>query len=192
MKVFFLPFSYKMKNITLKTLLILLVFVKSIDCSGQDGHLSNEAGVASFGLGLGLNYGGIGVKTSYNIMDNMNLFLGLGYQIVDVGYNVGLAYTFASSRRADFYLSGMYGVNAGTKIVGLDEYDNLFTGPSFGMGIKLNSLKKEGNYWDFGILVPIRASGYDDVLDDIKSDPRVDTLVEPWPIQLFVGYNFKL
>lgn len=93
---------------------------------------------------------------------------------------------------AQFYLTGMYGTNAAIKIVGLPEYNKVYTGPTFGLGVKINSRKTEGNYWDVGLLLPIRSSGYKDDEEAVDNDPRISQFRAAFPLLIVVGYNFNL
>lgn len=184
------------KKITLLSLFMLIVVAglaqdTEVDEENQ-GHLSSRKGEATLGLGVGLPYGAIGLRAGVNVVNGLNVFGGVGYQISGVGYNVGVLKDFPSASMTQFYLTGMYGTNAAIKVVNLSEYDKLYTGPSFGLGIKINSRKTEGNYWDIGLLVPIRSSDYKDAETAVKSDPRISEFQRPLPVLIVVGYNFNL
>jgi hypothetical protein len=155
-------------------------------------HLSSQKGETTLGLGIGLPYGAIGLRLGVNVTDGLNLFGGAGYQISGLGYNIGILKDFPSSSMTQFYLTGMYGTNAAIKILNLSEYDKLYTGPTFGLGLKVNSRKTEGNYWDVGLLVPIRSSDYKEDEMAIKNDSRISEFRSPWPVLIVVGYNFNL
>lgn len=158
----------------------------------QDKHLSSRKGENSLGIGVGLPYGGlVGIRLATNIADELNLFGGVGYQISGVGFNAGLRKEFASSSMMQFYLLGMFGTNAAIKVVGLPEYDKVYTGASFGMGIKINSRKTEGNYWDLGLLTPLRSSQFKEDEDKMKNDTRISSYTSAWPVLICVGYNFN-
>ncbi len=155
-------------------------------------HLSSEPGIGSFGIGMGLPYGGIGGRLGVNMAKGLNFFAGFGYQFTGLGYNFGLRQDFPSKKMAQFYLTGMYGTNAGIKIEGTTEFDKLYSGLTFGLGVKANSFSREGNYWDIGLLVPVRSSDFSDDWDALSDSPIISDLQEPWPILLVVGYNFSL
>ena len=174
------------------TFIIITILTASVYCHAQDGHLSSQKGQSSLGLGIGLPYGGIGIRFGTNISDHLNLFGGLGYQFAGAGYNVGLLKDFKSNSAAQFYILGMYGTNAAIKVDGLSDYDKVYTGASFGVGMKVNSRKKEGNFWDIGLLIPVRSSDFKDDEDAVKNDPRISEFTEAWPILLSIGYNFNL
>ena len=144
---------------------------------------------STFGVGLGLPYGAIGFKFEYTIADQFGMFLGLGYNLVGLGYNAGVSYSFKTDGRANPYLMGMFGTNASSKIVGAPEYDKSYVGPSFGAGVKVHSYKKNGNYWDFGLVVPVRNSDYKNTIDAIKNDPRIEDFTKAFPVLLVIGYN---
>lgn len=149
----------------------------------------NKEGFGSFGVGIGLPYGGLGARIGYNVADKLNLFTGLGYNLAGFGFNLGLQYDFAEINRTVFYLSGMGGYNAVTYVDGAPEYTETFYGPSFGVGIKMDSKRASGNFWQFGIIVPVKSPAYEEMMNDIKNDPRIDGVIEPLPILITVGYN---
>lgn len=184
-----------------KKLIFLSLFVlitvaglaqNSTDSPESNGHLSSRKGEATLGIGIGLPYGAIGLRAGVNVVNGLNVFGGVGYQISGVGYNIGVLKDFPSASMTQFYLTGMYGTNAAIKVVNLSEYDKLYTGPTFGLGIKINSRKTEGNYWDLGLLVPIRSADYKDAETAVKSDPRISKFQGASPVLIVVGYNFNL
>ena len=148
-----------------------------------------KKGYGSAGLGIGLNYGGFGGKFGYNVADKVNLFTGIGYNLNGLGFNAGVAYDYFTINRTSFYFSGMGGYNAVTAVEGAPEYTETFYGISFGTGFKMESKSRSGNYWEFGIILPIRNRQYGNMLDDIRNDPRIVDFSEPWPILISVGYN---
>jgi len=44
------------------------------------------------GIGAGLDYGGIGIKTEFVTSDNLSFFAGTGYNLLDLAYNAGVIY----------------------------------------------------------------------------------------------------
>lgn len=175
-----------------KKLTLLLVCLAITVAGYTQNQLSSQKGQTTLGVGLGLPYGAIGLRLGTNIIDGLNLFGGVGYQLAGPGYNIGLLKDFPSSGSAQFYVTGMYGTNAAIKIKGLTEYDKVYTGPTIGLGVKLNSRNTEGNYWDLGLLVPFRSGEYQDAEEAIKNDPRIIAFNPAWPVLIVVGYNFNL
>ncbi|MEQ8470766.1 MAG: hypothetical protein RIC35_06250 [Marinoscillum sp.] len=149
----------------------------------------SAAGYGAFGLGVGLPYGGLGAHFGYNFADRVNSFVGLGYNFLEFGFNIGLEYDFAIVNRTSFYASGMGGYNAVTIIQGLDEYNETFFGPSLGTGIKFNSKKAEGNYWQFGLILPFRNAAYRERVKEIEDDPRIEGFVKPGLFVIALGYH---
>lgn len=158
----------------------------------QDIHLSSQQGQATLGVGVGLPYGGFGARFGVNLVDHLNLFGSLGYQLAGVGYNIGLLKDINSGNMVQFYFLAMYGTNAGIKVKGLSEYNKVYSGATFGVGTKFNSRRYEGNYWDVGLLVPLRSSKFKDDELAVENDPRITTYTRPWQVLITVGYNFNL
>lgn len=155
-------------------------------------HLSSSRGAASFGVGTGLPYGGIGGRLSFNPGDNVTMFGGLGYNLGSVGANAGLQLIVPSQKQTEFYLTGMYGYNAVIVSKMAGSTSQSYYGPSFGMGLKINSLLSEGNYWDVGILAPVRSKRYKDDIEAMERSPYITLESKPWPILFYVGYNFNI
>lgn len=179
-----------LKKIT--CLLFSILLMHSVSAQDADGHLSSLKGENTLGIGLGLPYGGIGFRVGSNIADELNLFGGFGYQVAGLGYNFGIMKDFASSRQAQFYLTGMFGTNAAIKVEGLSEYNKTYLGLSFGLGVKVNSRKKEGNYWDLGLLLPLTSSQFKADERTVENDPRVSDFRSASPVLIVIGYNFNL
>lgn len=163
---------------------------------GHAQNMSSEAGEASIGVGGGLPYGGIGGRIGYNVADQLNLYGGIGYNLVDVGFNIGLLYSFPTTSQTEIYFTGMYGYNAAILVENWYDQNNdfkeVYYGPSFGGGVKINSRKTEGNFWDIGLLLPIRSSGFNNMNDLFKDAPNIEGYTAPWPIMLTIGYNWNL
>jgi hypothetical protein len=156
-------------------------------------NLSSEKGITSLGAGVGLPYGGIiGLKLNHNLEDNFSAFGGIGYNFLGVGFNAGLNYTIPSFKSTELYFTGMYGYNALIDIEGVPEYQKVYYGASVGTGLKINSLRYEGRYWDFGILVPLRNAAYRNDLEAIENDPFITIDSKPLPIQFYFGYNIPI
>lgn len=179
-----------MKVKSVYTVIFLLNLVGS--AVAQKDHLSSKAGEVSFGLGIGLPYGALGGRLGVNVIDNLNLFGGVGYQLAGVGYNFGILKDFETNSATQFYLQGMFGSNAAIVVEGLDEYDQIYTGVTFGLGVKINSQRTEGNFWDIGLLVPIRTDEFKADEETVKNDPRISEFNEAFPVLLTVGFNFNL
>lgn len=176
-----------MKTFSLIALIVCCAYSLAV---GQ--NVGSTKGNAALGFGIGLPYGGFGGKLSINPADQFALFAGVGYNLVGVGANLGAQYIFPSKKQTEFFLTGMYGYNAVIRIQGADNLNDSFSGVTAGMGIRLNSSIKEGAFWDLGLLVPARSQDYKDSFDDLKNNPNITDLTEPWPVQFFFGFNFPL
>jgi len=187
----------------MKKIIIALVWAfPSFVCIAQDASTSStsptssektisEYSSSSIGLGLGLDYGGIGVKLSLMPSQGFALFGSLGYNIVGAGYNVGATVKLAPAKRVCPTLTGMYGYNA--LIIVKDDYNNsryekTYYGPSFGVGVEFHNRYKNTNFFNLELLIPIRSSKYHDTLDDLKNAGADITGGLPFTVSL--GYHF--
>ena len=174
-------------------IILLPFFVLSQNSIAQK---SDDIGSKNFshhlGIGLGLTYGTLGGRYVFSPVDVFGLSVGLGYNLVGLGYNFAGIFSIPSKSRTQVYLSGMYGCNAVIRVEGAEGYNDTYSGISFGAGVKLNSRKNPGNYWDLGLIVPIRSTKFSDDWDAIKNNPSMSVQSDPWPVLLNVGYNFRL
>ncbi|AFL82824.1 hypothetical protein Belba_0153 [Belliella baltica DSM 15883] len=176
----------KTKYILLFTIPILF----SLNSKAQ--NLSSTQGNTSLGIGVGLPYGGIGLKINHNIKDHLSLFGGLGYNTLGLGANFGMNYIFPTEKTTEFFLTAMLGYNAVINIENIPEYQNTYYGLSIGPGIKLNSRRYEERYWDLGLLLPFRSSNYRNDLEALENNPNITIESKPFPVQIFVGYNIPI
>lgn len=143
------------------------------------------------GLGLGLDYGGIGAKVEYLPVKNVGVFAGMGYNILGVGWNVGATYKIMPDKKVSVNPMVFYGYNGGSKVTGAPEYDMISNGVTAGVNVDIK-MGKRGNKLSAGLFVPFRSQKFMDNYDAIKNDYRVTLQTELLPIAVGVGYNFKL
>ncbi len=172
---------------TLFIILVALVIIKTTSSSAQ------EKGVATLGIGTGLEFGGIGGKLAYYPTGSLGLFGGFGYAIAGAGYNFGLQFLIPSTSNVRFYLEGMYGYNGIILIQDFygygQDFKEIYYGPSFGAGINIKNRKE--NYWQFSLLFPVRSKEFRDTWDAIVNNPYIETSTL-LPFTITAGYNFNL
>jgi len=146
----------------------------------------------SLGIGLGLDYGGLGGSLMYYPVRNLGVFGGLGYALIGLGYNAGIKLRFLSKRpdpRATPYLTGMYGYNMAVKVKDAGQYNKFFYGPTFGIGLDTRYKPQRAGYWSFALLVPIRA-GVDKYMDDLTNNYGIHFDSRPPDAAISIGFHF--
>ena len=119
---------------------------------------AQEANTLTAGVGIGLDYGGLGGQLGYQIDNQWGAFVGLGATFVASGYNLGVKYLL-DSKSNQFFLEAMYGYNA---IILADNPSGentreIYYDPSFGGG--MDAPNKGGNsFWHFTHVVRFNAS----------------------------------
>jgi hypothetical protein len=147
------------------------------------------------GLGIGQDYGGFGVNLTYYPLKSIGLFGGLGYTLVGFGYNAGMKLRLLSNKpkaKVTPYILAMYGYNAAIKVSGAEEYDKLFYGPTFGLGIDFKSYPRSKIYYSFAILLPVRGSDVDAYMDDLKTNHNVEFKNDLFPVTFSLGLKYIL
>jgi hypothetical protein len=148
----------------------------------------------SAGLGLGLDYGGIGGNFLVYPQKNIGLFGGVGYPIVGVGFNAGLKVRIIPKNPKAatlLYALAMYGYNAAIQVKKLAELNKLFYGPTFGIGLDVRASRKSKDYWTFALLIPIRKAEVDVYIDNLKNS-GVEFTNGLIPIAISIGYRIVL
>jgi hypothetical protein len=144
----------------------------------------------SFGLGLGIPYGALGVNIDINAGSNLNLSLGIGTTIfAGIGYNVGFKYFFTPIERTFRpRVSAYYGINAIVlkEYIGIDKEDEgeSYTGLSIGAGAQWMWGKTKSNGLDFDIIY-IATTGYD--VDKLKEEGF--DVEEYGKVKISIGYR---
>ena len=70
---------------------------------------------AYFGLGVGLDYGGLGFKGEFLPAKWVGIFAGVGYNFVEPGFNAGFSLKPSGNKVTPIILA-MYGYNAAIRI----------------------------------------------------------------------------
>lgn len=172
-------------NMRMHTIILLLVSGLSLQAQDIEKNASYEFNI---GMGLGMDYGGIGLRGTFLPVERLGLFASLGYNLNTAGVNAGAQLRFPKRRHA-FFLTAMYGYNAVLIVTGDIEDKATYYGITAGAGYQLK-VGSKGNFWNFGILVPFRNSNFHDDLDALDSIGA--TMTEPLPIAISVGFHFKM
>jgi hypothetical protein len=134
-----------------------------------DGWISEKGTV---GLGIGLDYGFVGINITAYPQNNIGFTLGFGNAFSGLGYNVGLRL------RKDPQNSGipiipyatvLYGVNTSIKVLGSTNLNRLFHGFSIGGGIDIRLSKKSWNSISLGLFAPIRKTEVDEYILELEN-----------------------
>jgi hypothetical protein len=179
--------------------LVALVAWSSVNAQkrnyGRKPSYDSKDEVSSFGIGLGLDYGGIGARYTYFVNPYIGVFGSGGYAIAGLGYNAGVVLRLLNKTRITPTLSAMYGYNAAIKVDNLPSppYDmsKLYYGPSVGLGL-IRKSKSGLGYWHSEIILPFRSSEYDRDHAYVKSIPNLILKSDPGAVLFSFGYNVTI
>lgn len=143
----------------------------------------------NIGLGIGLDYGGIGGRVTFLPLKRLAVFGGIGYALVDFGYNVGTQFRFAPDRTVCPTFGLMYGYNGVIKVQGATRYDKVYYGPSVSGGIEIHFGGRD-NFMNIELVVPFRSKAFHDDWDHIKQQSNISVESDPLPIAFSIGYHF--
>lgn len=170
-------------------IVLVLVFYTNSFLLAQEAKPKNRT---FGGLGVGIPYGGFGLQLGQQLSSELDVFGGLGYNLVGVGYNVGLKLNIPSEKRTQFYLAVMYGYNSVIKIKNLEESNKSYYGPSFGLGLKLKSRRYNIPFWDFSVILPVRNASFKEDQDYYANNSGITGFTKAFPVLISVGYHFQI
>jgi len=149
----------------------------------------------SFGLGVGLDYGGLGCNLLYYPASKIGLFAGAGYPLAGFGFNAGAKIRFLSEKsKSGFTPYGllMYGYNAAIAVQNANQFNKLFYGATLGIGFEFLPRVQKNGYWTFALLVPIRSSEVDEYIDHLEKQHGVEFKNGLFPVALTLGYRWMI
>lgn len=144
------------------------------------------------GVGVGQDVGGLpGARLTYWITPHLSGFIGGGWALVGGGYNAGVEVRFSSRSRTSFFMTGMYGYNGAIRVKGKESLNEIYFGPTAGIGLMLRQ-RHLLNYWRFSVNLPFRSQEMLDDWQGIRDRPEIDIRQDLLPITIGVGYHFAL
>ncbi len=178
-----------------KIILTLLIAMAMYAQGQETEELPVFTDKTSLGIGIGLDYGGIGGNLLYYPHKNVGVFAGVGHALAGLGYNIGVKARLLPSKpggKIAWHLMAMYGYNAAVYVQGGTQYNKLFYGPSFALGFDHKKSPEKRGYWSLDIILPIRSSEVQDYFDDLKENHNVEFKNGLFPIGISFGYRIVL
>ncbi|MCP4311140.1 MAG: hypothetical protein GY790_07760 [Bacteroidetes bacterium] len=175
------------------------LLVACISLQAQDGKQSvpfqtnSPIDKISIGLGVGLDYGGIGGNLSFYPVQSLGIFGGAGYALAGVGVNGGLKYRYIPKKpdaRVRPYALAMYGYNAAIAVLNAYQYNKLFYGPTLGAGVDIMRKSMRRGYWSLAVLVPFRGDEVNDYIEDLENSHGADFSNSLLPVTITLGYKY--
>ncbi|HET8573865.1 MAG TPA: hypothetical protein VFL76_08330 [Edaphocola sp.] len=142
------------------------------------------------GLGIGIDYGGIGVRAEYQPLSHLGIQGGLGYNLNGFGYNFGASFYPFPDWKVQPYITGLYGYNAVIVVSGRPEYNKTYYGFSAGLGFALKTSDK-GNKLVFELFKPFRHQAFTNRYDELKNSSSID-MGQVYIFTFSIGYNWRL
>lgn len=152
-------------------------------------NLFEKESKSNVGLGIGLDYGGIGGRLTFLPVKRLALFAGIGYALVDFGYNLGAQFRIIPDNKICPTFGVMYGYNGVIKVQNASDYDKIYYGVSLSGGMEIHFGGKP-NFMNVELVVPFRDQAFYDDWDALKQNPAISIESDPLPIAFSIGYHF--
>ncbi|MFM8913564.1 MAG: hypothetical protein ACKOE6_11720, partial [Flammeovirgaceae bacterium] len=156
-----------------------------------DNEFNSTGVIGDFGVGLGLDYGGIGGRLTLLPSKNLGVFVAGGYAFAGFGFNTGLNFRATPDKRASFIANVMYGYHAAYAVSGAPQLDKFFYGVSAGVGVMVKQRRNVNSFWTIELLVPFRSKEATDYYNVLKSTPGIRVENALLPVAFSFGYHFS-
>ncbi len=181
-------------------LIFLFFFVLILSCTfshgmlarAQDGGIDKKSWNPALylGVGVGLDYGGIGLKGSFEPIPYLSVFGGVGNNLVSISGGAGMAIHMLPARKVSPKLMGMYGYNSVLIITqhGFGGPVNDYVesqGVSVGAGIDMKWWKRPHKL-SVAVLYPFRDGTFMSRYNRMYNKPFL------MPVLFSVGWNFSI
>jgi hypothetical protein len=145
----------------------------------------------AIGIGYGQDYGGIGVNCTFYPIKYVGVFGGVGWIFIDIGYNVGIKARLLIDEKSRVYpyLIGMYGYVAAIKVENTTDYNKLFYGTSFGVGLNYKLNSDNSKSLSFAIIYPDRGTAVSSYTKSLKVNHGIVFKNELFPVTFSAGLN---
>ncbi|MBS1588851.1 MAG: hypothetical protein JST52_04490 [Bacteroidetes bacterium] len=139
------------------------------------------------GAGGGFDFGGVGIRGELSLVDEVSVFLGLGYNFAGFGINTGGIYKFLPEKRVSPLLIAMYGYNA--VLIVKNNYWHTVTkktyyGPSVGIGTDIAVNRKRTNKVSLMAIYPFRSRKFVKDADDAGA--------YTFPVTFSIGFHYGI
>ncbi len=182
-----------------RIIITALAIITALSTFAQNKAISQKATIKNnlqesklhLGIGMGLDYGGLGLKAEYLPVKYAGIFGGAGYNFLNFGFNVGIQGRPFPDAKVQPIAIAMYGYNGALKIDNRPEVSKAYYGFSAGIGGELRVGKKH-NHLYVAVLVPFRNEEFKRNYESVKNDPNVKLGAKLTPITYSIGFNWSL
>lgn len=150
----------------------------------------NAARTGDFGVGLGLDYGGIGGRLTLLPSKHVGVFFGGGYAFAGFGFNTGLNFRANPDKRVSFIANVMYGYHAAYAVSGASQLNKIFYGFTAGGGVMIRPRREMNSFWTIELLVPFRSKEATNYINVLKSTPGIRVENTLLPVAFSFGYHY--
>lgn len=154
----------------------------------------SSTGNLHLGIGIGLDYGGLGGRLTFIPGDasktSVGIFVATGFALNGLGFNAGLNLRIGQQRLVPT-ISAMYGYNGVIKVIGASQYDKTYYGPSVAIGFENKTRNSDDNHIHLELVIPFRSAAYHNDIKALQNNPSVE-ISAPSPVLISIGYHFKI
>ena len=169
--------------------LFALLFITTASFAQKTFEPNPDFDKGALGLGLGFDYGGIGISYTAYPQANIGIFGSVGYAIAGVGYNFGARFQLTPVNRVTPFVMFMYGYNAAIQVKDYNgpgqNSNKMFYGPTAGIGCDFGLHRAGKGYLSVALTIPFRSQDVNDYMNQLSaSGVQFNNKLSP------VGFSF--
>lgn len=172
-------------------LFLFLLLCQSSISFAQNHDQEKVQSPVYLGIGLGLDYGGFGLKFEYQPIKYLGLIGSLGFNLQGLGINVGASFYPLPDKKFQPLATLLYGYNAAIINNDMSEYNKTYYGITPGIGAALKTGKK-GNKLYLAIFRPFRSQSFKDDYQAMKNNPLIKIEQDILPVTFSIGFNWVM
>lgn len=151
----------------------------------------------NIGVGIGLDYGGIGLHLAPISTKYLDVFGAVGYNFAAFGYNAGITFRPSAEGNVVFGTSIMYGYN-GVLLLGQpnsplgitnSQGSKVYYGPSFELSLDFHSPRVQETFFRLGLIVPVRSQEWKNDINTLKNNNVEFSTI--FPVLISLGMHFS-
>lgn len=178
---------------------LLFIFISSswaqVETADSSSNKDNEYfSIAKYhlGTGVGVGYGRCGIQVKTNLLEYIDLHLGVGFNSFEFNYAMGASLTLFKNSRVRPRVSILYGATGVIIVDNVSVFNASFYGIAFGAGLNIYLSKYSENYLSIGINGLPPTQDFINAGNELKSNPNfvLDYGPSSWGISL--GYFFYI
>ena len=146
----------------------------------------------TFGIGLGIDYGGFGTQFKVKFFNAIEAYMGIGHNTNNFNISIGTSVSFFKKSFLQPKFSLTYGTTHLIIIEKASQYNESFQGFAFGIGANIFFNKRTGNHFSLGLNILPPSQEFIQATNQLRKDPNVSITEQARDWGITIGYHMSI